>query len=115
MPCVVYDNIESLAFADDLLDRCIGRHLGSDIEFYGAKVNVIFLREFAAASTCGAFRPVVSRMLANTQWPALARALAERAPNPLDAPVIMIILRMDAPSVSTIDIPYPLAEMAKRN
>src|SRR5207248_2911926 len=37
--------------------------------------------------TCGALRPLVSRILAYTMCPALASARAVNAPKPLDAPV----------------------------
>src|SRR6185369_13514560 len=57
------------------------------------------LANFAAASTCEAFFPAVSRMLAYTTCPAFARALAVRAPKPLDAPVMRMILRIHTPLV----------------
>src|SRR5437867_11903692 len=40
--------------------------------------------------TCGALRPLVSRILAYTMCPALASARAVNAPKPLDAPVLTI-------------------------
>src|SRR5258705_13321226 len=44
--------------------------------------------------TCGALRPLVSRILAYTVCPALASARAVNAPKPLDAPVITIAFFM---------------------
>src|ERR1700730_17503427 len=44
--------------------------------------------------TCGALRPLVSRILAYTTCPALDRARAVNAPKPLDAPVITITFFM---------------------
>jgi len=47
-----------------------------------------------AAATCGALRPVVSRIPAYTVCPVCASRRAARVPKPLDAPVMTMICFM---------------------
>jgi len=61
---VVDHNIQSFVFADNRLDSSVGRCLRCDIQFNRAQIDVVILANLLVSSTCGALRPVVSRMLA---------------------------------------------------
>src|SRR3982074_1193075 len=60
----------------------------------GRRSTECSLAYLSISLTCGALRPLVSRILAYTMCPALATARAVNAPKPLDAPVITITFFM---------------------
>src|SRR5882762_4286985 len=60
----------------------------------GRKSTLLSCANFFTSATCGALGPAVSHIEAYTVWPAFARALADRRPKPLEAPVITITFFM---------------------
>jgi hypothetical protein len=93
MSGVVNDHVEATVLGNDLLYGCVTRFLRRNVQFDGTQVDIVILGElFRLFDLWRITAPGLAHACIDSV--AFAKARAVKAPNPLEAPVMMMIFFM---------------------